>query len=171
MKYQKTSTGAMSCSSWATLGLNSSWLILFQVHKRLPRRAENWWEAGLQTCSEISYILGQISLGLHSYFVHNHIQIGCQPKLEKATASLNSFWLRLYYHSNAEEFEGSRVVGFEAVLASARERERESTLILIFRCILWAFSRRGGKSWLEKKYHMFLTRHLQASVKRRKMER
>jgi len=40
-----------------------------------------------------------------SYYVHNHIQIG------------------LYYHSNAEEFEGSRVVGFEVFPLSLQQQK------------------------------------------------
>lgn len=41
-----------------------------------------------------------------SYFVHNHVQIG------------------LYYHSNSEEFEGSRVVGFEVFPLSLQQEKR-----------------------------------------------
>lgn len=70
MKYQKTSTGAMSYTNGFPVGLKID----------------------------------------GSYFVHNHIQIG------------------LYYHSNAEEFEGSRVVGFEVYPLSILQQSSDGSL-------------------------------------------
>ncbi|CAJ1344901.1 unnamed protein product [Effrenium voratum] len=71
MKYQKTSSGAVSYTNGFPVGL------------KIDR----------------------------SYFVHNHIQIG------------------LYYHTNAEEFEGSRVVGFEVFpLSIQQQKNSDGTL-------------------------------------------